>query len=389
MQGGVARCVHSPDSSGKSRYPARTSSVSVETGPHGDRSSVEGRPRSVGASPRPPPLSPPALKPVDHCDELWIISWAMVMSDSLLTVAGGARERQILQIIGSAVCLRDDVLDGSRSQKRPVVAHKQVAVAVYAFPCPRKAAVILDLLKRPVRRDNRENALLPGARRGHRHDGVHATKTRRVSVLLAAADMHSCVPWRASAALSLYRSPGTSNKRGERCGGGGRQMVRWTYPCPVLASLGADRVADPVGFPRGPRGGTQGTLGRARAGKELDGNRQYTPGTARCTTPASRQLTDRKFTPDPALGSVPSEPKVKPSELAAPVGDARRRSSISPSRQLRRGAASHSPEQPSVDLDRCSAGEIPGDLICGLAAALVASSSGARGRALHRRWRAR
>jgi len=71
----------------------------------------------------------------------------------------------------------------------------------------------------------------------------------------------------------------------------------------------------------------------------LDGNRQYTPGTARCTTPASRQLTDRKFTPDPALGSVPSEPKVKPSELAAPVGDARRRSSISPSRQLRRGLA--------------------------------------------------
>lgn len=52
-----------------------------------------------GAIARPPPLSPPAPKPLDDGDQLRIVSPAMVVPHALLAVARSAGERQVLDVI--------------------------------------------------------------------------------------------------------------------------------------------------------------------------------------------------------------------------------------------------------------------------------------------------
>jgi hypothetical protein len=79
------------------------------------------------------PLAASLLQPFDDLAKLWIVTALVIVPKALLRVAPCARNREVFEVVGSPVVLRQNVLERRPVQRCPISLQRQLSLAVNAL----------------------------------------------------------------------------------------------------------------------------------------------------------------------------------------------------------------------------------------------------------------
>lgn len=95
-------------------------------------------------------LTPSFLQSFDHLPVLRIVRALVVVPEPLLRVASPAGDREVLELVGSAMILRDDVFDRPPVERGPIHSEGELLLAVNALALENLLPGELPALERPI-----------------------------------------------------------------------------------------------------------------------------------------------------------------------------------------------------------------------------------------------